>query len=182
MGVVHKVWLASDEAWRSSVNTTQLCDIIGSTTVAFETTIPESERDEKANEHFTRLREPLGLSAPTEISWAYCYFRQVAVDSHRAYAMRDEVIDLLEGWPTTVGERAIRPLNDLPTLQDMTEVLGNQADAYGLLALGQTLRFWEINTPETYGYTAGTPSADTAASKGGYVRTNGYTPTNSHVG
>lgn len=154
------------------MNISRLCDIIGSTTLALPTATPEDEREQQAIHHFLRIREPIGLPRPEEVVSVYCYFYQVAVDKTRALEVREEVITILADWPELIG---ITPPMECPTHSDMSTVLGTDQDAYGLLALGAVLGLWGVNTPEVYGYAAGTRSADNAA-RNGYVRINRYTP------
>lgn len=156
------------------MNISRLCDIIGSTTLALPTATPEHERNQHAMDHFLRLRTAIGLPRPEGVISVYCYFFQVAVDTSRALEVRGEVVTILADWPELVGTRKIPELPECPTHTDISAVLGTDQDAYGLLALGVVLGFWEVNTPETYGYSAGTKSADNAA-RNGYVRTTRYT-------
>lgn len=157
---------------RGIMNTTRLNEIIDLTTKACPVI-----NDAVAIAQFQWLRTTISGQPPLDsILWVDCYLHKLAVDVALARAHRDEVVSILQEWPSTADGHKITPLSGLPTYVDMTHVL-DKHHAFGLLALGQALGFWEVNTPLTYGFASGSPNAANAARTGGYLRVSRWSPT-----
>lgn len=157
------------------MDTQRLRGIIQDTTVLVTASTSETERTEIATAHFARIREAVALRTVGEIVWVYCYFYYVAVDKNRAKGYRRSISSLLLHWPERVGDRQIPWFTNYATHADISLVLGDERDAFGLMALGHALGRWDVDTPELFQFIRGTQIADNAA-RHGFLRTNNYTP------
>jgi len=100
-----------------------------------------------------------------------CHFIVVAVDKPTAEKYKNELLQILEDWPSEAWGQPVPKLEDGPSYIHAGGVLGDQGAAFQLFALGQVLGFWNVITPENYGFTGS--EADEMAGRG-FVMIDGF--------
>lgn len=95
------------------------------------------------------------------------YFRSsvVGVDKAKAEKYKSELIAILKDWPPEEWRGEVPPLQNGPSWTQVGGVLGHQAKAFQLFALGKALGLWEIKIPQDEGITG--PEADLMMAQGG---------------
>lgn len=102
-----------------------------------------------------------------------CHFLTIGVDKQMAEAHRDQLVEILNDWPSEAWGQPVPPLQQGPSYIHVGGVIGDQGAAFQLFALGSVLGFWEIITPALLGITG--PEADQIAG-GGMIMISGYNP------
>lgn len=92
------------------------------------------------------------------------HFVTIGVDLIKAEAARDELIDILDNWPTDELEGG-------PSFISVGGTIGDQGAALQLFALGHALGLWTVVTPAALGLTGAEAEA---AAGNGFVMTTGY--------
>jgi|GEM_PF-3974504 len=101
------------------------------------------------------------------------HFMKVGVDLDRARARRDELVALLNDYPTEAWGHPLQRLEDGPNYMSVGGAVNDQGRALLLFAIGQALDLWSVITPETQGFTGS--QADSMAGAG-MVKIDGYRP------
>ena len=96
---------------------------------------------------------------------------QVAINRVKAEQHREELVELLDRWPTEAWGHPTKPLSVGPSYIDVGAVLGDQTLAFIMFAVGRVLGLWGVITPKTLGLT-GTEAGQAAGN--GYVMMGPY--------
>lgn len=108
------------------------------------------------------------------------WYINVGVDKTKALTRRDELVALLDEWPTE------QPLTSGLSYITMGGELGSQDMALRLIAVGTALGFWRVVSPAFLMASPDKPGgitkekADELAG-GGFVMASGYRPEKAHV-
>lgn len=84
--------------------------------------------------------------APAGVEKVDCEFLVIGVDKEKAESYRNELRALLRTYPEPTR------LAGGPSYIEVGGVLGDQAAAFRLFALGQVLGFWRVMTPRGLGF------------------------------
>ena len=95
----------------------------------------------------------------------------VAIDQAKAEQHREELVELLEQWPTEAWGQPTSPLSTGPSYIAAGAVLGDQTLAFIMFAVGKVLGLWGVITPKTLGLT-GTEAGQAAGN--GFVMMGPY--------
>ena len=101
----------------------------------------------------------------SELEMHDIHFIKVGVKKDEAQKLREELVRVLEEYPQP--DR----LAQGPSYIEVGGVVGSQDSALRLFALGESLGFWFVLTPETIGYTGA--QANYLADKG-FVMISGF--------
>ena len=100
-----------------------------------------------------------------------CHFIVIAVDKPTAKKYKDEVLQILNDWPSEAWGQPTPKLENGPSYIHVGGVLGDQGAAFQLFALGQVLGFWKVIPPATMGIIGS--DADELAGNG-FVMIDGF--------
>lgn len=147
------------------MDTKRLFEILDETTAEFRTGAGyiEEEHDECVVTNIYAM--PHISQADERLEQVDCHFIVVGVDKEIAEQYREELIDILKTYPQ------LERLAGGPSYIEVGGVMGSQEGAFRLFAVGQVLKFWDVITPKTLGFTGA--EADSLAGKG-YVMISGF--------
>lgn len=109
---------------------------------------------------------PPVVEAPVADKIIDCHFLKIAVDAGKAEGIRDELVSILDAWPSD-------ELAGGPSYITVGATIGDQGAAFQLFALGEVLGLWSVLTPKTFGATG--EMADQLAGSG-FIMMSGYRP------
>ena len=97
----------------------------------------------------------------------------VVINKTIARSHRDEIVTILDDWPSELEHQSVKPLRSGPNYIHVGWVIGSQTLALMLFAVGKVLKFWDVWTPRTFGL-EGEEAAEAAGL--GAVMIGGYKP------
>ena len=98
---------------------------------------------------------------------------KVAVVVAKAREHGEEIVQLLDQWPTEAWDSPVTPLSEGPSYIHVGAVMSSQQMACALFGVGEVLGLWKVVTPQTLGFSD--PEVTEMAGRG-FVMIDGYRP------
>lgn len=154
------------------MNTDRLFEILRNSTVQLRKgeEIVERESEDKTI-HVTQVFAMPHESEVANLEKVDCHFIVIGVDKKKALAYKQEVIQILSDWPSEAWGVVIPKLQDGPSYIHAGGAIGDQGLALQLFGIGQVLGFWQVMTPEKFGFSG--EQADEMAGSG-FVLIDGF--------
>lgn len=156
------------------MNLARLHAILVATTIQFRKgEAVEGNAESGGGVHVISSMPHVSEIAKTGFEKVDCHFIIVGVNVAEATKHRDELVSILQLWPTEHKGEPLRNLEQGPGYKEVGAVLNDERAAFSLFALGKVLGFWRIITPESLN-ASGPAARDMALA--GMIMINGFNP------